>query len=218
MFNTELPAASRCPTLRPAEVLALLLSDPGFQNGGSRGHLARSRLEGIRSMKRLILGLCLFAFGCDGEVPGLSTSPSSTTGGAALTQAAKRREPSLPWLVGRGRNCRSPPPYHRRSVDRRGRGYASWTVHGDVSRTGHAFRRGRQWENSHSSRPMAPGSSQRSPGSLLRRAWRGLSQFKKLPPLQAGTGRFEDATGSFTIDRLLNQVTHVSSGSFSGTI
>ena len=33
-----------------------------------------------------------------------------------------------------------------------------------------------------------------------------------------GMGRFEGATGSFTIDRLLNQGTHVSSGSFDGTI
>jgi hypothetical protein len=36
--------------------------------------------------------------------------------------------------------------------------------------------------------------------------------------IAGGTGRFDGATGNFTIDRLLNQGTHKSSGSFSGTI
>ena len=33
-----------------------------------------------------------------------------------------------------------------------------------------------------------------------------------------GTGRFADATGSFTIERVLNLATGISSGSFDGTI
>ena len=36
--------------------------------------------------------------------------------------------------------------------------------------------------------------------------------------ITGGTGRFAGATGSFTVERLLNRVTGVTSGSFSGTI
>ncbi len=36
--------------------------------------------------------------------------------------------------------------------------------------------------------------------------------------ITGGTGRFADATGSFTSERLLNTVTNISSGSFDGTI
>ena len=36
--------------------------------------------------------------------------------------------------------------------------------------------------------------------------------------ITAGTGRFAGATGSFTVERLLNTVTGVTSGSFEGTI
>jgi hypothetical protein len=46
----------------------------------------------------------------------------------------------------------------------------------------------------------------------------GVVSIHEIATITGGTGRFADATGSFTIDRSLNQGTHVSSGSFSGTI
>jgi hypothetical protein len=36
--------------------------------------------------------------------------------------------------------------------------------------------------------------------------------------IKGGTGRFADATGAFTVDRLINVVTSTTSGSFDGTI
>ena len=36
--------------------------------------------------------------------------------------------------------------------------------------------------------------------------------------ITGGTGRFADATGSFTVERLFNQVTRLTTGSFEGTI
>jgi hypothetical protein len=36
--------------------------------------------------------------------------------------------------------------------------------------------------------------------------------------ITGGTGRFADATGSFTVERLFNQVTGLTTGSFEGTI
>jgi hypothetical protein len=36
--------------------------------------------------------------------------------------------------------------------------------------------------------------------------------------ITGGTGRFADATGSFTLDNTLNVITHVSSGTFTGAI
>jgi len=36
--------------------------------------------------------------------------------------------------------------------------------------------------------------------------------------ITGGTGRFADATGTFTIERLFNQVTGLTTGSFEGTI
>jgi hypothetical protein len=46
----------------------------------------------------------------------------------------------------------------------------------------------------------------------------GVVSIHEIATITGGTGRFVDATGGFTIDRSLNQGTHVSSGSFSGTI
>ena len=46
----------------------------------------------------------------------------------------------------------------------------------------------------------------------------GIVTIVETATITKGTGRFADATGSFRIDRVANQTTLTSSGSFDGTI
>jgi hypothetical protein len=46
----------------------------------------------------------------------------------------------------------------------------------------------------------------------------GIASIVEAATITGGTGRFEDATGSFTITRVVDQATGISSGSFNGAI
>jgi hypothetical protein len=46
----------------------------------------------------------------------------------------------------------------------------------------------------------------------------GVVTIEEVATISDGTGRFASSTGAFTIHRVLNQATGVSSGSFDGTI
>jgi phage-related minor tail protein len=46
----------------------------------------------------------------------------------------------------------------------------------------------------------------------------GVLSIVETATITGGTGRFADATGSFIVERLFNQVTGLTSGSFEGTI
>jgi hypothetical protein len=46
----------------------------------------------------------------------------------------------------------------------------------------------------------------------------GVLSIVETATITGGTGRFADATGNFTVERLFNQVTGLTTGSFEGTI
>ena len=46
----------------------------------------------------------------------------------------------------------------------------------------------------------------------------GVLSVVETATITGGTGRFADATGSFSVERMFNQVTGVTTGSFEGTI
>ena len=46
----------------------------------------------------------------------------------------------------------------------------------------------------------------------------GVLSIVEIYTITGGTGRFADATGTFTLESTVNQATGVSSGTFSGTI
>ena len=168
-------------------------------------------------MRVWILGLCLSAAACGGEVPGLSTSPSSATGGAALTQAANGTD--LPFhgsLEGVETAVLNFP-----TVDVHSSGGGQGTHLGRFTATFHALvtlPAGTAvgtftFVAANGDSVFATFTGQSAPTNVA-----GVVSIQEIATITGGTGRFEGATGSFTIDRLLNQGTHVSFGSFSGTI
>jgi hypothetical protein len=55
-------------------------------------------------------------------------------------------------------------------------------------------------------------------GSLALTGTPGVASVTEINTITGGTGRFEGAQGSFTVERLLNLATGLTSGSFHGTI
>jgi hypothetical protein len=168
-------------------------------------------------MRYLVLSLCLLATACAGEKPGLPTSPTSATVDSTQTQA--RGGEQLPFhgsLQAIERDVVAPP---------------TLLVNGTGSGTGTHL--GRFTATFTATVTLATGSATgtisltAANGDRLDATFIGhatptsepnVVTIEEVATITGGTGRFAGSTGTFTIQRVLTQVTGVSSGSFDGMI
>jgi len=162
-------------------------------------------------MRYVLVGFCVFAAACAGESSRAPTSPSSSTGATAVTDA--KAASALPFkgtlegtelAQGAARHIDATgnathlglftlvSDFTVNTTTATGSGTSVWTAaNGDqilTSNIGHAIVRF----------PMV--------------------SVSETSTITGGTGRFLDASGSFMIERSVNLLTHVTSGSFTGTI
>jgi hypothetical protein len=167
-------------------------------------------------MRQLLLCFCLLAAACAGGVPSAPTSPSTPIGGAALTEAKRGSE--LPFhgtLEAVEIHTGSPP-----------------VLHSVLTGTGQATHFGRFTatfefdiqlgvpSTTTGSFTLIAANRDSISGNLTGRGTvlNGVVTIVETATITEGTGRFADATGSFRIDRVADQTTLTSSGSFDGTI
>jgi hypothetical protein len=169
-------------------------------------------------MRYLVLGVCVFATACAGEIPGSPASPTSATAGGS-TQTEARDGSQLPFhgsLEAVETDVALPPFLH---------------VNGTATGTGAHL--GSFTATFTATVTLATGSATGSIRFIAANGDRldatfigqgtpttepGVVSIEEVAIVTAGTGRFARTTGAFTIQRVLNQVTGVSSGSFDGTI
>jgi hypothetical protein len=185
-------------------------------------------------MRRLLLGVCVFAVGCGGEMTRSPTSPSSTLDRATQTQAqAAPAEPAAPIQSAQAHPQTGVPfrgSYQQTETSEPqspttllvtgtalgtathlGRYTMSFTALIDfVAGTGlgHSI-----FVAANGDRLFSTGSGQATPT-----AEPGELSINETSTITGGTGRFEGATGNFSGVRVLNTATGISSGSFDGTI
>jgi hypothetical protein len=167
-------------------------------------------------MRYVILSFCLSAAACAGDVRSAPTSPSSPIGGAALTEAKRGSElPFRGTLEADEIHTGSPP-----------------LLHSVLTGTGQATQFGRfeatfEFDiqlgvpsTTTGSFTLIAANGDSTSGTLTGRgtAASGVVTIVETATITEGTGRFANATGSFRIDRVANQTTLTSSGSFDGTI
>lgn len=169
-------------------------------------------------MRYVVFGFCLFAAACAGGVPSAPTSPSSPIGAAALTEAKRGSElPFRGTLEAVEIHTGSPPALHSvltgtGQATHLGRFTARFVFDIQLgvmvpSTTTGAF-------------TLTAANGDSISGTLEGRgtALSGVVTIAETATITEGTGRFVDATGSFRIDRVANQTTLTSSGSFDGNI
>jgi len=169
----------------------------------------------VKTMPYVLLAACAFATGC-GEMAGVPTSPTSATAGSGQTQAQGGQQ--LPFngsLQAREIDVVAPPHL---------------LVNGTATGTGTHL--GRFTATFTATVTLATGSAT---GTIALTAANGdrldatfvgqgtptepnVASIEERATIQGGTGRFSGASGSFTIRRVLDQVTGESAGSFDGTI
>jgi len=187
------------------------------------------------TMKRVVIGcLCgagaLAAVACaDGR--GVPTSPSASGAVSSLAATAPGNVGTVPQAVVAAKPAKGQLPFHGslEAAETDTLSFPFLTV--SLSGTGQATHLGRFTATFHLQVDVRTSTSL---GSFTLIAANGDSVFGTLSGhatggggiasiveaaiITGGTGRFADATGSFTIERVLDQATGISSGSFDGTI
>ena len=172
-------------------------------------------------MRYVVLGLCVFAVACGSEIPGPPTAPASAIGGAAVSEAKGGSE--LPFkgrLEGAATITPVPPfPPSSLSVSIEGTGNATHLGRFTVENTHVVNTADRTatgtYEFAAANRDTLTASFA---GQASLTATPGVLSIVETATITGGTGRFASATGSFTVERLFNQVTGLTTGSFEGTI
>jgi hypothetical protein len=169
-------------------------------------------------MRYLVLAVCVLATACAREMPGSPTSPTTAAVGSAQTEANGGEQ--LPFhgsLEAVETDVVAPPSLlvdgtGTGTATHLGRFTATFTTTVNLSTgsaTGGIFR----FVAANGDHLDATFTGQGTPT-----AQPNVASIVETATISGGTGRFAGATGAFTIHRIVNQVTGVSSGSFDGTI
>jgi hypothetical protein len=168
-------------------------------------------------MRYLVLGACILSTACAGGTPGSPTSPTGGAVGSAQTEA--RGGAALPFhgsLEAVETDVVAPPSLHVNgtgsgTATQLGRFTSTFTLTVTLS-TSSAI----------GSTRLIAANGDRLDATLVGQGTPtgvpNVASIVEVATVTGGTGRFADATGAFTIQRVLNQVTGVSSGSFDGII
>jgi hypothetical protein len=189
----------------------------------------------VLTMKRVVIGcLCgtgaLAAVACaDGR--GVPTSPSATGAVSSLAATAPGSVGTVPQAVVAAKLAKGQLPFHGslEAVETDTLSFPFLTV--SLSGTGQASHLGRftatfdlqvdvRTSTSIGSFTLIAANGDSVFGTLSGQATAvgGIASIEETAIITGGKGRFADATGTFTIERVLNQATGISSGSFDGTI
>jgi hypothetical protein len=168
-------------------------------------------------MRYLILGVCLFATACAGEMSGSPTSPTSVLSGSAQTEA--RGGDLLPFrgsLQAVEMDVVAPP-----HLFVNGTGTGTGTHLGQYTATFTATVT-LATASAIGSIAFIAANGDRLDATFIGQATPttepAVVSIEEVATVTGGTGRFASTTGTFTINRVLHQATGVSSGSFDGLI
>ena len=170
----------------------------------------------VTTMRYILLAVCTFTAAC-GESARLPTSPTGATGGSGQTQAqGGQRLPFSGSLQALEVDVVAP-PYLQVNGTATGTGthlggftatFTATVTLATGSATGNI-----SFTAANGDRLDATFVGQGTPA-----AEPNVANIEEVATIQGGTGRFADASGTFTIRRVLDQVTGRSSGSFDGII
>lgn len=167
-------------------------------------------------MRYVVLGFCVFASACAGEGASAPTSPSSSIGGAALTEAKGGSELPFKGTLEATQTSRFQP---------------GGTILINLVGTGNATHLGRFTLTHQATVVFATGTSSGTgtwtaangdqlfttiTGQSVNTA--GILAIVETHTITGGTGRFVGASGTIILHRSLNPATGISSASITGTI